>query len=73
MTAATGRRALPYLIVGLALAGAGLAAQAYLLARYPFDGLYGQDSYAYYWQAVEIWNGLAGRPAPAWPFAGQGL
>jgi 4-amino-4-deoxy-L-arabinose transferase-like glycosyltransferase len=73
MRARTGRRVLPYATAGLALVGAGLAAQAYLLARFPFDGLYGQDSYAYYWQAVEIWNGLTGRPAPAWPFAGQGL
>jgi 4-amino-4-deoxy-L-arabinose transferase-like glycosyltransferase len=45
----------------------------YLLWKLPFDGLYGQDSYAYYYQARELWGGLWGQPIPAWPFASEGL
>ncbi len=45
----------------------------YLLMRFPFDGLYGQDSYAYYYQAVEIWRKMSGASVPSWPFAGLGL
>ncbi len=46
---------------------------AYLLVRFPFDGLYGQDSYAYYYQALEIWHKMSGASVPQWPFAGLGL
>ncbi len=46
---------------------------AYLLARFPFDGLTGQDSYAYYYQARELWDGFWGLPVPQWPFVGEGL
>ena len=46
---------------------------AFLLARFPFDGLSGQDSYAYYYQARELWSGLWGLPPPQWPFLGEGL
>jgi 4-amino-4-deoxy-L-arabinose transferase-like glycosyltransferase len=45
----------------------------YLLSRFPFDGLYGQDSYAYYFQSVEFWHKLTGQPVPPWPFAGEGF
>ncbi len=38
---------------------------AYLLARYAYDGLYGQDSYAYYYQALALWNDITGQPQPA--------
>lgn len=44
-----------------------------LLIRYPFDGLSGQDSYAYYYQALEVRNHLTMQAGPAWPFAGEGL
>jgi 4-amino-4-deoxy-L-arabinose transferase-like glycosyltransferase len=46
---------------------------AYWLVRFPFDGLYGQDSYAYYYQSLEIWRQIRGAPPPAWPFVGEGL
>ncbi len=45
----------------------------FLLSAFPFDGLYGQDSYAYYYQARELWDGLWGTPPPDWPFVSEGL
>ena len=38
---------------------------AYLLTRYTYDGLYGQDSYAYYYQALALWDDITGQPLPA--------
>ncbi|MDQ3705402.1 MAG: phospholipid carrier-dependent glycosyltransferase [Chloroflexota bacterium] len=40
---------------------------AYLLARFPYNGFYGQDSYAYFYQAEALWRELTGQPQP--PFA----
>ncbi|MEA2576232.1 MAG: Dolichyl-phosphate-mannose-protein mannosyltransferase [Chloroflexia bacterium] len=40
---------------------------AYLLARFPYNGLYGQDAYAYFYQAEALWRELTGQPQP--PFA----
>lgn len=40
---------------------------AYLLARFPYNGFYGQDAYAYFYQAEALWRELAGQPQP--PFA----
>ncbi len=56
-----------------ALATLSVICMAYWLVRFPFDGLYGQDSYAYYYQSLEMWRQIRGEPAPAWPFAGEGL
>jgi len=36
----------------------------YLLARYAYDGLYGQDGYAYYYQAQALWNDITGQLQP---------
>ncbi len=55
------------------LVAASVGLFAFLLARFPFDGLSGQDSYAYYYQARELWSGLWGLPPPQWPFLGEGL
>src|SRR5579859_2367903 len=63
----------PYLGAAAALLAAGGGVLALALARYPFDGFYGQDSYAYYYQALEIGHQLLGQPPPPWPFAGLGL
>ncbi|HEX9991005.1 MAG TPA: phospholipid carrier-dependent glycosyltransferase [Chloroflexia bacterium] len=50
---------------GLLVVGcAGLI--AYLLARFPYDGLYGQDSYAYYYQALALRQDITGQPQPPW-------
>ncbi|HST04814.1 MAG TPA: phospholipid carrier-dependent glycosyltransferase [Chloroflexia bacterium] len=38
----------------------------YLLKRYPYDGLYGQDSYAYYYQARALLDEFTGKPPQAW-------
>jgi 4-amino-4-deoxy-L-arabinose transferase-like glycosyltransferase len=35
---------------------------AYLLIRFPYDGLYGQDAYAYYYQALALWREISGQP-----------
>jgi 4-amino-4-deoxy-L-arabinose transferase-like glycosyltransferase len=60
------------LTLGLLLAAtSGLL--IYLLSAFPFDGLYGQDSYAYYYQARELWDGIWGTPPPDWPFVSEGL
>src|SRR5688572_18195989 len=37
---------------------------AYLLTRYSYDGLYGQDAYAYYYQAQALWSDITGQPQP---------
>src|SRR5205814_3168372 len=59
---------------GAVLLGAGGAFVAYLLARFPYDGLYGQDSYAYYYQAVAFWQELTGQASsPGQPFTTSGL
>src|SRR4051794_28929226 len=39
----------------------------YLLARYPYDGLYGQDSYAYYYQAKALLGDTTGQVPQPWP------
>src|SRR5690348_3518874 len=38
----------------------------YLLARFPYDGLYGQDSYAYYYQSRALLQDMTGQPPQAW-------
>src|SRR5437773_10993202 len=59
---------------GAVLLGAGGAFVAYLLARFPYDGLYGQDSYAYYYQALAFWQELTGQASfPGQPFTTSGL
>ena len=45
------------------LAAGCLALFAYLLWRYPFDGLYGQDSYAYYHESAALLDELRGQPS----------
>jgi hypothetical protein len=50
---------------GLLVAGC-VALIAYLLARFPYDGLYGQDSYAYYYQALALRQDITGQPQPPW-------
>lgn len=46
----------------------------YLLTRFPYDGLYGQDSYAYYYQARAILQDITGQPPQAWSmFSGSQL
>lgn len=69
------RRPWPIHLAALALlTGGESAAILYLLARHPYDGLYGQDSYAYYYQALALgreWQGLP--PAPGQLFTTDGL
>jgi hypothetical protein len=50
---------------GLPVAGCA-ALIAYLLARFSYDGLYGQDSYAYYYQALALRQDITGQPQPPW-------
>lgn len=46
----------------------------YLLAHYPYDGLYGQDSYAYYYQARAILQDMTGQASQPWQlFSGAQL
>jgi 4-amino-4-deoxy-L-arabinose transferase-like glycosyltransferase len=47
-------------IAGLLAACAALFAD--LLIRFPYDGLYGQDAYAYYYQALALWREISGQP-----------
>jgi hypothetical protein len=55
------------------LAGGG-AVPVVLLARYPYAGLYGQDSYTYYYQALALWHDLLGQaPPPDQLFTSQAL
>ncbi|HUS15276.1 MAG TPA: phospholipid carrier-dependent glycosyltransferase [Chloroflexia bacterium] len=65
MTIRHGRRADRLWLGGGAVAtlALGVATVAYLLARFPYDGLYGQDSYAYYYQAIAFRQELLGEPA----------
>ncbi|HYP20983.1 MAG TPA: phospholipid carrier-dependent glycosyltransferase, partial [Chloroflexia bacterium] len=57
---------LRYLVpAGLLVAGCA-ALVAYLLARFSYDGLYGQDSYAYYYQALALRQDITGQPQPPW-------
>ncbi|HVF99511.1 MAG TPA: phospholipid carrier-dependent glycosyltransferase [Chloroflexia bacterium] len=59
----------PALLVGLSA-----ALFAYLLARFPYNGLYGQDAYAYYYQAEALWHELTGQPQPPYAlFTASGL
>ena len=47
---------------------------AYLLARFPYNGFYGQDAYAYYYQAEALWRELTGQAQPPWAqFTANGL
>ncbi len=57
-------------LIALVLGAAALAVRLVLLAQQPFDGLYGQDAYAYFAQAQAMQEWLAtGAPLPAffWP------
>jgi hypothetical protein len=45
-----------------------VATAAYLLARHPYDGMYGQDTYAYYGQALAWWREVRGEPQPEFAF-----
>ena len=59
-------------LLGL-LAGSG-AVLAVLLARYRYNGLYGQDSYTYYYQAQALWWDVIGQaPPPDALFSSQEL
>lgn len=59
---------------GIALLAGCAALFAYLLWRFPFNGLYGQDAYAYYYQAVALAQQLTGTPpAPGQLFGPDGL
>src|SRR5678816_1539029 len=49
------------LAIGMLLAWCALLFW-YLLARFPYDGLYGQDAYAYYYQALALWREISGQP-----------
>ncbi|MGI8586969.1 MAG: ArnT family glycosyltransferase [Chloroflexia bacterium] len=49
-------------VAGLLAAVGGMF--AWLLARFPYDGLYGQDAYAYYYEALALWRDLTGQPQP---------
>ena len=60
------------LTTGVAPAAFGVLALAvvlrmYLLVAYPFDGLYGQDAYAYYGYARELLSALPFPPPFWWP------
>lgn len=58
----------------VALVGGSGLFFAYLLSRFPYDGLYGQDSYAYYFEARALWQQLAGQSAPPGQlFSAEGL
>lgn len=46
---------------------------ALLLMRHPYDGLYGQDSYAYYYQARALWYEMSGQTMPDQLFTAQAL
>lgn len=48
------------------LLATAVALFAYLLARFPYDGFYGQDAYAYYHQAEALWREITGQPQPEW-------
>ena len=73
-TAPATRRTLVLTIASLGVVfAASFTLFGFLLVRFPFDGLYGQDSYAYYYQARELWSGIWGTPSPTWPFASEGL
>jgi hypothetical protein len=61
-------RRLSDLIPPLALIALGVAAVAYLLARHPYDGMYGQDTYGYYGQALAWWREMRGDPQPEFAF-----
>jgi 4-amino-4-deoxy-L-arabinose transferase-like glycosyltransferase len=63
------RWAPPAILVGLSA-----ALFAYLLARFPYNGFYGQDAYAYYYQAEALWRELTGQAEPPWAqFTANGL
>jgi hypothetical protein len=64
------RIAAPCLLVG----GGTALVLGYLLRRFPYDGLYGVDAYAYYYQARAILNDLLGTsPDPNALFDANGL
>jgi len=44
----------------------------YLLARFPYDGLYGQDSYAYYYQARALLQDMTGQAPQPWQLFSAG-
>src|SRR5687768_4220688 len=52
------------LLLPLTLVAACALFFAYLLSRYTYDGLYGQDAYAYYYQAQALWSDITGQPLP---------
>ncbi len=59
------RVAVDLLAITLLVVGSA-AFVAYLLARFPYDGLYGQDSYAYYYQSRALLQDINGAPSQAW-------
>ena len=61
------------LAIGMLVAWCSLLSW-YLLAHYPYDGLYGQDSYAYYYQARAILQDMTGQASQPWQlFSGAQL
>ena len=66
-------RLLPWAVAGT-LAVIGGAVIGFLLWRHPYAGLYGQDSYAYFFQARDLWRALPGRPPlPGDPYSAGAL
>src|SRR4051794_29778261 len=62
------------LLAGAGLVAAGAAWGAFLLARFAYDGLYGQDAYAYYGQAQALWREVTGQaPLPDGLYSSNGL
>ncbi|HYO49749.1 MAG TPA: glycosyltransferase family 39 protein [Chloroflexia bacterium] len=57
---------LRYLAPAVLLVAGCAALITYLLARFPYDGLYGQDSYAYYYQSLALRQDITGQPQPPW-------
>ncbi len=58
----------------LLLVGGTLLFFAYLLRRFPYEGLYGVDSFAYYYQARALWEEVTNAPLRAYElFTADGL
>jgi len=67
------RATINVLAIGMLLAWCALLFW-YLLARFPYDGLYGQDAYAYYYQAKAILQDMTGQASQPWQlFSGAQL
>ncbi|MGA7731255.1 MAG: phospholipid carrier-dependent glycosyltransferase [Chloroflexia bacterium] len=62
------------LVPPLLLLAGTLLLFAYLLRRFPYDGLYGVDGYAYYYQARALWEEMSGAPVRLYElFSADGL